>query len=78
MNGINGDFPAFSRTGVDSPEHAWGEQDGLTKREYFAIRLLAGLIVSKNYHTPAQQATNASIAVEYANALLKALDGVPA
>jgi hypothetical protein len=48
-----------------------GPNWGVTKREYFAIKILAGLVADTNFDVKA--ATAAQVAVEFADALISEL-----
>jgi hypothetical protein len=48
-----------------------GQRDGMTKLEYFSALILAGLAADSEYHAPTEN--KASLAVEYAKALIEEL-----
>lgn len=75
----NKDLPAFSCVGYDALGGGY-QQDGLTKREYFAAMAMQALLSNPNIKRPEQNANLkndlkvfASIAVEYADAVLAEL-----
>lgn len=71
-NKIQGDSPAFSKAafytdeyGIDAP------QEGLTKREYFAVMALQGMLAK---YGSDYQVNNAKEAVYWADALIEELN----
>ncbi len=75
----NKDLPAFSCVGYDALGGGY-QQDGLTKREYFAAMAMQALLSNPNIKRPEQNANRkndlkvfASVAVEYADAVLAEL-----
>ena len=74
VNKSNAELPAFACVSNDY------QQDGLTKREYFAAMAMQALIANPNIKRPEQNANLkndlkvfASVAVEYADAMLSEL-----
>jgi hypothetical protein len=65
---------AFASHAVSDNEVHYGE-DGLTKREYFAAHIMAGLAMRSDLHWDAK--TRSSFAVECADALIDALNDSP-
>lgn len=74
----NKDLPAFASVAISGNDGY--QQDGLTKREYFAAMAMQALLSNPNIKRPEQNANLkndlkvfASIAVEYADAVLAEL-----
>jgi len=74
----NKDLPAFASVAMSGNDGY--QQDGLTKREYFAAMAMQALLSNPNIKRPEQNANLkndlkvfASIAVEYADAVLAEL-----
>lgn len=77
----NGDLPAFARPGYEQTNLAdnvrYEHTDGLTKREYFAVKLLASLAPRYGQYAN-QQGTGIQMmvadAIDIADELLKQLE----
>lgn len=74
----NKDLPAFASVAISGNDGY--QQDGLTKREYFAAMAMQALLSNPNIKRPEQNANLkndlkvfASIAVEYADAVIAEL-----
>jgi hypothetical protein len=61
--------------GAFASESEHSQQEGLTKREYFAIECLKGMLASRTEHENPQ--VNPMLAIEVADQLLKDLEVEP-
>lgn len=70
VNKSNGELPAFACVSETY------QQDGLTKREYFAVTAMQGILASRGLQEALNQDRIAweDYAVEYADKLLSALE----